>query len=117
MDCFSQLVAYGYSAVAQNVAATTGATNDLSPSNKLSELIAIARAQRKPMRCSCFNGEKFAQSAILLLEENADGSEEEDESDSRREQDHDSLQANIEHDQASARGFDPDAVNTARKTL
>lgn len=39
----SQLVAYGYSAVAQSVADTTGAPTDMMPSSRLSELIQIAK--------------------------------------------------------------------------
>jgi len=39
----SQLIAYGYSAVAQSVADATGAATDMMPSAKLSELIQIAK--------------------------------------------------------------------------
>ncbi|KAG0741659.1 hypothetical protein G6F57_009320 [Rhizopus arrhizus] len=38
-----QLVAYGYSAVAQSVANATGASSDLMPSSKLSELLQLAK--------------------------------------------------------------------------
>ncbi|KAI7903971.1 WD40-repeat-containing domain protein [Cokeromyces recurvatus] len=39
----SQLIAYGYSAVAQSVADATGASSDMMPSTRLSELIRIAK--------------------------------------------------------------------------
>ncbi|KAI8059070.1 WD40-repeat-containing domain protein [Gilbertella persicaria] len=39
----SQLVAYGYSAVAQSVADATGASTDMLPSSKLSEMIQFAK--------------------------------------------------------------------------
>ncbi|KAI8368457.1 WD40-repeat-containing domain protein [Blakeslea trispora] len=39
----SQLVAYGYSAVAQSVADATGASTDMLPSSKLSEMIQTAK--------------------------------------------------------------------------
>ncbi|KAG1468540.1 hypothetical protein G6F56_003777 [Rhizopus delemar] len=38
-----QLVAYGYSAVAQNVANATGSSSDLMPSSKLVELLQLAK--------------------------------------------------------------------------
>ncbi|KAI8091685.1 WD40-repeat-containing domain protein [Thamnidium elegans] len=39
----SQLIAYGYSAVAQSVADATGASTDMMPSARLSELLQIAK--------------------------------------------------------------------------
>ncbi|KAG1085046.1 hypothetical protein G6F42_021551 [Rhizopus arrhizus] len=39
----SQLIAYGYSTVAQSVADATGAATDMMPSARLSELIQIAK--------------------------------------------------------------------------
>ncbi|KAI8970410.1 WD40-repeat-containing domain protein [Mycotypha africana] len=43
----SQLIAYGYSAIAQSVADATGATTDMMPSSKLSSLIQIAKAKQE----------------------------------------------------------------------
>ncbi|KAI8989419.1 WD40-repeat-containing domain protein [Pilobolus umbonatus] len=43
----SQLVAYGYSAIAQSVADATGASCDMLPSSKLSELLLIARERNE----------------------------------------------------------------------
>lgn len=44
---YRQLVAYGYSAVAQSVANATGASSDLMPSSKLSELLQLAKEKSK----------------------------------------------------------------------
>lgn len=46
----SQLVAYGYSGVAQNVADATGASTDMMPSLKLSELLQIAKDKSNSYR-------------------------------------------------------------------
>ncbi|KAL9548753.1 hypothetical protein MBANPS3_005531 [Mucor bainieri] len=43
----SQLVAYGYSAVAQSVADATGAVTDMMPSARLSELLQIAKEKNE----------------------------------------------------------------------
>jgi cleavage stimulation factor subunit 1 len=81
----SQLVAYGYSAVAQSVANATGASTDMMPSSKLSELLQIAKYKSK-YRSTIAVVHIFTQPPILLLDD-------EDESD----------------DEYSGKGFDRDS--------
>jgi cleavage stimulation factor subunit 1 len=47
MTPHSQLIAYGYSAVAKQVADATGAETDMLPSSKLSEYLYYGKEQGK----------------------------------------------------------------------
>lgn len=48
----SQLIAYGYSAVAKQVADATGAETDMLPSSKLSEYLFYGKEQGKSINMS-----------------------------------------------------------------
>ncbi|KAI8141496.1 WD40-repeat-containing domain protein [Fennellomyces sp. T-0311] len=83
----SQLIAYGYSAIAQSVADATGATTDMTPSHKLVELLQLGKEK---------------------LESDESDDEEYTASDTKRDL------PSVQQDWGKTKGgFDPDAVHTA----
>ncbi|CDS13860.1 hypothetical protein LRAMOSA06034 [Lichtheimia ramosa] len=89
-----QLVAYGYSAVAQSVADTTGATTELTPSNRLLELVQLGKYK---------------------LEHDGSEDSEYNPEEEKRDYDMDDTQTSNDWNQSTRTlgGFDPDAVQTA----
>ncbi|KAI7848261.1 WD40-repeat-containing domain protein [Circinella umbellata] len=84
----SQLIAYGYSAIAQSVADATGATSDMTPSHKLLELVQLGKEK---MESDGSDDEEFTADNAKLASESSP------------------------QDWAKAKGssFDPEAIQTA----
>ncbi|GAN10283.1 cleavage stimulation factor subunit 1-like isoform X2 [Mucor ambiguus] len=107
----SQLVAYGYSAVAQSVADATGAATDMMPSAKLSELIQIAKDKSNTPDRTLTKQTCIDHSRTLGEEEDSDDDYSGKSFDRESPRDHD-MDVN-----SSTPGFDVDTMKNARNVL